>query len=61
VLATLHGVFVVYLLVALAWNVHASAAVVAGRERWERWAVLPLQVLLTGLLLLDRARPRWPR
>lgn len=59
-LATLHGVFLVYLLVALAWNVHASGAVVAGRERWERWTVLPLQVALTGLLLLDRARPHAP-
>lgn len=59
-LATLHGVFVVYLLVALAWNVHASAAAVAGRERWERWTLLPLQVALIGVLLLDRARPHAP-
>jgi len=60
VLAALHGVFLVYLLVALAWNASVCGAAVASRERWERWAVLPLQIALVGVLLVDRARPHAP-
>lgn len=56
-LVTLHGVFLVYLALALAWNATASDAALPRRQRWERWTLLPLQLGLTGVLLVDRLRP----
>ncbi|HEX5010319.1 MAG TPA: hypothetical protein VFY71_07950, partial [Planctomycetota bacterium] len=56
-LPVLHGVFLAYLLLALIWNIFASVPAQPGRRSWEWFGVLPLQLLLTGLLVADRLRP----
>jgi len=56
-LPTLHGVFLAYLLLALVWNIFASVPAQPGRRSWEWFGVLPLQIVLTALLVADRLRP----
>ena len=56
-LPTLHGVFLGYLLLALVWNIFASVPAQPGRRSWEWFGVLPLQIVLTALLVADRLRP----
>ncbi len=55
-LLSLHGALLTWLLVALIWNWRAGAREGGGRH-WERWVVLPLQVIATGVLLRDRLVP----
>ncbi len=56
-IGTLHGVFLAYLALLLAWNVAASAPAPEGGRNWERAVILPLQLLLTVVLVADRTLP----
>jgi hypothetical protein len=56
-LLILHGVFLAYLALALLWNIFASVPAAPGKRSWEWFGVLPLQLMITGLLVADRLRP----
>jgi hypothetical protein len=53
VIGTLHGVFLAYLALLLAWNAVASAPAADSGRNWERPVLLPLQLLLTTVLAHD--------
>jgi len=57
VIGTLHGVFLAYLALLLAWNAVASAPAPGTGRNWERPVILPLQVLLSAVLVADRVLP----
>jgi len=53
VIGTLHGVFLAYLALLLAWNALASAPAQCAGRPWERVLLLPLQAALTAVLVHD--------
>jgi hypothetical protein len=57
VLLELHGVFLAYLLLALLWNLSASATLAGTPSTWERRWIVPIQCALTIALFIDRLRP----
>ena len=52
-IGTLHGVFLAYLALLFAWNAVACAPAAGAGRSWERLALLPLQALLTAVLVHD--------
>ena len=56
-LLQLHGVFLVYLVLALLWNLFAAATEKGKPTSWERLWLLPIQSALTLALIIDRLRP----
>ena len=54
----LHGVFLVYLGLALTWNVLAARRLEGETRRpWEQWLLLPWLALVTAVLVRDRLVP----
>lgn len=56
-LLQLHGVFLVYLIVALLWNLFAASSERGKPLTWERNWLLPIQAAITLALIIDCLRP----